>query len=60
METVPHTVVGRQDREAVKDVREGLTEARLNSFILASKTSLAGDETTEEKESTSHQRHGCS
>jgi hypothetical protein len=58
MEVVPHTVVGRQDGEAVKDVGEGLAEAWLNSFNLTSKTSLAGDEAAEERGSTSHQRHG--
>jgi hypothetical protein len=58
MEVVPRTVIGHQDGEAVKDVGEGLAEAWLNSFIHTSKTSLAGDEATEERGSTSHQWHG--
>jgi hypothetical protein len=57
MEVAPRTVVASQVGEAIEDVGEGVAKARLNSFILTSKMSLAGDGAAEEGRSTPHQRH---
>jgi hypothetical protein len=57
MEVAARTVIASQVGEAVEDVGEGVAKAWLNSFILASEMSLAGDGAAEEGRSTPHQRH---